>query len=188
MKFAHLPFVALFAAFACATPASAQTKAVPGPNKITAAKPKEAPARPDVASTWLKAVKKFDGKAVATFVSDVNPVGLFAADAPCVVVRITTATQGDKAGGTILLLLPVAEVEKTIQELTPGVAARKTNFGAKRVLRRLDATFRVINGEAVLEKGCAPEALAKLAGKPSEILAAQLKTEAEQKQAEAKKE
>jgi hypothetical protein len=163
-------------AFACAQTAFAQTrKPTPtAPAKTTAPTP---PAKPDVARNWLANAKRLDGRPAATFVSEVGDAGVFTSDVAYAVVPITTATQGDAAGGEILLLLPPAEVQKTVTALLPVAAAKKSNFGAKRTLRRLDGTLRIVGGELVLVKGGDVAELKKF-GKPSAVLAAQLKAAA----------
>ncbi|MDR2512985.1 MAG: hypothetical protein LBD01_04230 [Puniceicoccales bacterium] len=134
---------------------------------------------PTVARTWLAKPANFDKQVVATYVAGVDESGLFASDAPFAVLRVMTAEREGLEGGVIFLLVPPASAEATVRGLEPPEpgAGKKTNFGSKITLRRLDATLHILNGEPVLVKDGSAKALVAFAkrGKPSAVFAKQLK-------------
>ncbi len=127
---------------------------------------------PSVAKTWTADAKTYDGKTVETYVASMGNAGRFSMEAPYAVVPIATATADSAAGGEILLLLPPREVAGIMTGLKPQVSGG-SSFGNKVKLQKLSATFRLVNGEAVLVKGGDAGQLGKI-GKPSELLAKQL--------------
>ena len=136
-------------------------------------------AAPTVARTWLVQPAKFDKQAVATHVASMDESGLFASDAPFAVLRLMTAERDGRDGGVIFLLVPPASAEATVRGLEPpeSGAVKRTNFGSKITLKRLDATLHIVGGEPVLVKDGNPKALAAFSklGKPSAVFANQWK-------------
>ncbi|MDR2429700.1 MAG: hypothetical protein LBD14_02160 [Puniceicoccales bacterium] len=130
------------------------------------------PAKPGVATALRANAKNLDGKPVATFVGALDVSGQFDATAPYAAITIFTVDANGAAGGEILLLVPPAELEKTVRAIEPVKAARGTAFGSKLQIRRVDATLRIVGGEPVLVKGGDVAKLARI-GKPSALRAKQ---------------
>ncbi|MDR3229318.1 MAG: hypothetical protein LBT53_07920 [Puniceicoccales bacterium] len=146
-----------------ATPAPAKEK----PASVAAAKV-------ETAAVWLANPKRYNGQPVATYIADAKSGGSVPDDAPYAVIRVVTADRQGKTSGRLYLLLPPAEVEATVKALEPRQSSRKTTFGSRFTLQRLDAEFRIVGGENVLVKGGDRSALAKF-GKPSVAYHAQQK-------------
>lgn len=125
-----------------------------------------------VATAFRANARNLDGKPVATRVGALDAGGQFDAAAPFAAITIFTVDANGAEGGEILLLVPPAELEKTVKAIEPVKAARGTAFGAKLQIRRLDATLRIVAGEPVLVKGGDTALLAKI-GKPSVLRAKQ---------------
>jgi len=155
-QFASVVCAALFAmlptAFTAAFVVSVAFFVPAAPDVAGAPAPK--PPAAEVANTWFASPSRYNGKAVATHILEIEPAGTFPADAPCAVVRCVTGNAAGREGGDILVLVPPAKARVFADIHAPSAAGtgKRTLFGSqvKTDYKRLDATARLVAGEIVL--------------------------------------
>jgi hypothetical protein len=131
---------------------------------------------PFAADTWRATPAAFEGKPVKTAVLGVEEPGLVAGDAPAAAVRILSGNEKDEGGGAIVVLMPPEKFQAFVANFSARqLGANRSGFGALSKAKVVAGTFATVKGEGALLYGLDPKA-AKELGKPSEILAAQLKT------------
>lgn len=131
---------------------------------------------PFAADTWRAAPAQFEGKPVKTAVLGLEEPGLVASDAPVAAVRILSGNEKDEAGGAIIVLLPPAKFQAFVANFSARqLGSNRGGFGALSKAKVVAGTFVTVNGEGALLYELDAKVAKELA-KPSELLAAQLRT------------
>ncbi len=131
---------------------------------------------PFAADTWRATPAAFEGKPVKTAVLGVEEPGLVAGDAPAAAVRILSGNEKDEGGGPIIVLMPPEKFQAFVANFSARqLGANRSGFGALSKAKLVAGTFATVKGEGALLYGLDPKAAKELA-KPSELLAAQLRT------------
>lgn len=131
---------------------------------------------PFAADTWRAAPAQFEGKPVKTAVLGLEEPGLVASDAPVAAVRILSGNEKDEAGGAIIVLLPPAKFQAFVANFSARqLGSNRGGFGALSKAKVVAGTFVTVNGEGALLHELDAKVAKELA-KPSELLAAQLRT------------
>lgn len=131
---------------------------------------------PFAADTWRAAPAQFEGKPVKTAVLGLEEPGLVASDAAVAAVRILSGNEKDEAGGAIIVLLPPAKFQAFVANFSARqLGSNRSGFGALSKAKVVAGTFVTVNGEGALLHELDAKAVKELA-KPSELLAAQLRT------------
>ena len=143
---------------------------------LAAATPTARKGDPFAADSWRAAPAQFEGKPVKTAVLGVEEPGLVESDAPTAAVRILTGNEKDEAGGPIVVLMPPDKFQAFVANFSARqLGADRRGFGALSKAKVVAGAFATVKGEGALLYGLDPQ-VAKDLGKPSELLAAQLKT------------
>ena len=131
---------------------------------------------PFAADTWRATPAQFEGKPVKTAVLGLEEPGLVASDAPVAAVRILSGNEKDEAGGAIIVLLPPAKFQAFVANFSARqLGSNRGGFGALSKAKVVAGTFVTVNGEGTLLYELDAKVAKELA-KPSELLAAQLRT------------
>lgn len=131
---------------------------------------------PFAADTWRATPAQFEGKPVKTAVLGLEEPGLVASDAAVAAVRILSGNEKDEAGGAIIVLLPPAKFQAFVANFSARqLGSNRSGFGALSKAKVVAGTFVTVKGEGVLLYELDAKAAKELA-KPSELLAAQLRT------------
>lgn len=131
---------------------------------------------PFAADTWRATPAQFEGKPVKTAVLGLEEPGLVASDAPVAAVRILSGNEKDEAGGAIIVLLPPAKFQAFVANFSARqLGSNRGGFGALSKAKVVAGTFVTVNGEGALLHELDAKVAKELA-KPSELLAAQLRT------------
>jgi hypothetical protein len=131
---------------------------------------------PFAADTWRATPAQFEGKPVKTAVLGLEEPGLVASDAAVAAVRILSGNEKDEAGGAIIVLLPPAKFQAFVANFSARqLGSNRSGFGALSKAKVVAGTFVTVNGEGALLHELDAKAVKELA-KPSELLAAQLRT------------
>ncbi|GDY18386.1 hypothetical protein LBMAG55_17090 [Verrucomicrobiota bacterium] len=131
---------------------------------------------PCAAESWRADPAQYEGKPVKTAVLGVEEPGLVTSDAPAAAVRILTGNEKEEAGGAIIVLLPLEKFQAFVANFSSRqLGANRSGFGALSKAKVVAGTYGTVKGEGVLLYELDPKT-AKELGKPSEILATQLKT------------
>lgn len=131
---------------------------------------------PMAADSWRAAAAAFEGKAVKTSVLDLAEAGLITGEEPAA-VKILTGNEKEELGGEIIVLMPPGRFQEFVATFSQRqTGPRRGNFGSVSKARVLNATFATVKGEGALLFGLDAKE-AKALGKPSEILATQLRPE-----------
>jgi hypothetical protein len=131
---------------------------------------------PFAADTWRATPAQFEGKPVKTAVLGLEEPGLVASDAAVAAVRILSGNEKDEAGGAIIVLLPPAKFQAFVANFSARqLGSNRSGFGALSKAKVVAGTFVTVNGEGALLHELDAKAAKELA-KPSELLAAQLRT------------
>ncbi|MEY4271562.1 MAG: hypothetical protein RL250_428 [Verrucomicrobiota bacterium] len=143
---------------------------------LAAATPTARKGDPFAADTWRATPAAFEGKPVKTAVLGVEEPGLVASDAPAAAVRILSGNEKDEAGGAIVVLLPPEKFPGFVANVSARqLGSNRGGFGALSKAKVVAGTYVTVKGEGALLVELDPK-VAKDLGKPSELLAAQLKT------------
>jgi hypothetical protein len=130
---------------------------------------------PFAADTWRATPAAFEGKPVKTAVFGVEEPGLVESDAPAAAVRILTGNEKDEAGGPIVVLMPPDKFQAFVANFSARqLGSNRSGFGALSRAKVVAGVFATVQGEGALLYELDPK-VAKELGKPSELLAAQLK-------------
>lgn len=139
---------------------------------------------PMTAEAWRATPAAFEGKPVKTSVLDLAEPGLITGEEPAA-VRILTGNEKEELGGEIIVLMPPGRFQEFVATFSQRqTGPRRGNFGSVSKARVLNAVFVTLKGEGALLYGLDAKET-KALGKPSEILAAQLRPD--RKPAEAAK-
>jgi hypothetical protein len=131
---------------------------------------------PFAADTWRATPAQFEGKPVKTAVLGLEEPGLVASDAAVAAVRILSGNEKDEAGGAIIVLLPPAKFQAFVANFSARqLGSNRSGFGALSKAKVVAGTFVMVKGEGALLYELDAKAAKELA-KPSELLAAQLRT------------
>ena len=131
---------------------------------------------PFAADTWRATPAQFEGKPVKTAVLGLEEPGLVASDAAVAAVRILSGNEKDEAGGAIIVLLPPAKFQAFVANFSARqLGSNRSGFGALSKAKVVAGTFVTVNGEGALLHELDAKVAKELA-KPSELLAAQLRT------------
>lgn len=126
-------------------------------------------------STWASAASTYEGKPVRTTSLLMEEPGLVAADAPAAAVRILCGNEKGEEGGPIIVVMPPDKFEAFTKTYSQRDKGKGGAFGAVARSRVIEATYVTIQGERALAYQFPAAGLQGLA-KPSEILAAQLRS------------
>jgi hypothetical protein len=133
---------------------------------------------PFAADTWRATPAQFEGKPVKTAVLGLEEPGLVESDAPAAAVRILTGNEKDEAGGPIVVLMPPDKFQAFVANFSARqLGSDRGGFGALSKAKVVAGVYATLQGEGALLHELDPK-VAKDLGKPSEILAAQLKSAA----------
>jgi hypothetical protein len=154
------------------------------PVLVLTAAPAARKSDPMTAEAWRAAAAAFEGKTVKTSVLDLAEAGLINGEEPAA-VKILTGNEKEEVGGEIIVLMPPARFQEFVATFSQRqTGPRRGNFGTVSKARVLNAVFVTLKGEGALLYGLDAKET-KTLGKPSEILAAQLRPD--RKPAEAAK-
>lgn len=107
----------------------------------------------ELASSWIKKAKKYDGKTVATLVASVEDPGVIMSNAPAAAILIESAT-AKKTGGQIFVLIPALELSAFEKNYMPKKqAGGNSAFGARVEKQKITGVFTVHKKTPVLLVG-----------------------------------
>lgn len=128
---------------------------------------------PALADTWAADTKTYEGKKVTTTVLEIGDFGGVSSDSSHAIVPVITGTAAGDPGAEIPVIVPTAKLKAFIAGIEPKKQGGGGSFGGKVKYATLSATFSMIQGEPTLVYGDDLATAAK-AGKPSDLLKAQL--------------